>query len=144
MKPNSEYETRPRRDFWIWDQTRPRRDWIVKLFRDRDQDYWLIFKENETETETEHGSEFHTRPRVSYTSVSRPRRDRDSRQSVLLSALPLWKNWKKYHKLLLIFRHVRKKCNFFHPYRKQIALFSKLLSISNQNKIKRFTGDQIS
>ena len=88
VNANSECETRPRQDFRMWDQARPRprRDWIVKnisrprprlminVQRKREQDRdWTWFKIlHETET----------RPRVSYTSVSRPRRDWDSRQSV--------------------------------------------------------------
>ena len=74
VKPNSECKTRPRRD-----QARPGRYWIVKSFRDRD--YPLIFKENKTETE--HGSEFHTRPRRDRESRILQSRDRDSRQSVM-------------------------------------------------------------
>ena len=80
VKPNSECETRPRRDFWIWDQARPRRDWIVKLFWDQDRDYWLIFKENETETE--HGSDFHTRPRRDRESRILQSRDRDETETL--------------------------------------------------------------
>ena len=91
VKPNSECQTRPRRDFWIWDQARlrPRRDWSVKLFRDRD--YWLIFKENETETETEHGSQFHTRLKRDRESRILQSRDRDETET-LVNQCVTWKS----------------------------------------------------
>ena len=75
VKPNSECETRPRRDFWIWEQARPRprRDWIVKLFRDRDRDYWLISKK--------------TRPRPRLNMVQNFTRDRDETESLVYWSL---------------------------------------------------------
>ena len=42
-----------------------------------------MYKENETETETEHGSKFRTRPRRDRESRILQSRDRDSRQSVV-------------------------------------------------------------
>ena len=69
---SGETETEKRLDCKIILRPRPRL--LINFQRKRDRDLTWFRISHETKT----------RPRVSYTSVSRPRRDRDSRQSVFL------------------------------------------------------------